>query len=172
VKFERLAIILAVVGATFLPVAAIGAKPQDKPTQQGTESVGPPQQPTKTKEKKESDRKLLKELDTPYRRWLDEDVGYIITPEERKTFLRLTTNEEREQFIEAFWQRRNPDPESPDNEFKEEHYRRIAYANARFTSGLPGWETDRGHIYIVWGPPDEMTTTSGLPSRSKSPTPG
>ena len=153
VKFERLAIILALAGATFLPVVATRAKAQDKPAPQETESVGPPQQPSK--QKKASDRKLLKELDTPFRRWLDEDVVYIITPEERKTFLRFTTNEEREQFIEAFWQRRNPDPESPDNEFKEEHYRRIAYANARFTSGLPGWETDRGHIYIMWGPPDE-----------------
>lgn len=108
------------------------------------------------KEKKRSDRKLLNELDTPYRNWLEEDVVYIITSEERDTFLRLGTNEEREQFIEQFWQRRNPDPESPDNAFKEEHYRRIAYANARFTSGLPGWKTDRGRIYIMWGPPDQI----------------
>ena len=71
-------------------------------------------------------------------------------------FLHLQTNEEREQFIEAFWQRRNPDPDSPENTFKEEHYRRIAYANEHFASGIPGWKTDRGRIYIMWGPPDEV----------------
>ncbi len=81
---------------------------------------------------------------------------YIITPEERHTFLHLSTNEEREQFIEAFWQRRNPDPDSAENTFKEEHYRRIAYANEHFASGIPGWKTDRGKIYIMWGPPDEI----------------
>ncbi len=106
--------------------------------------------------KQKSNRRLLKELDTPYRKWLEEDVVYIITPEERKAFLQLSTNEEREQFIEQFWQRRNPDPESGDNSFKEEHYRRIAYANEHFASGIPGWKTDRGRIYIIWGPPDEI----------------
>jgi len=153
VKHEQLAITLALVAAMLVPAVAIPAKPQDRPTQQETESVGPPQRTDK--EAKASDRKLLKELDTPFRRWLEEDVVYIITPEERKAFLRLSTNEEREQFIESFWQKRNPNPESPDNEFKEEHYRRIAYANARFASGLAGWRTDRGRIYIMWGPPDE-----------------
>src|SRR4029077_10150474 len=66
------------------------------------------------------------------------------------------TNEEREQFIESFWQRRDPTPDTVENEFKEEHYRRIAYANERFASGVPGWRTDRGRIYIIWGPPDEL----------------
>ena len=108
------------------------------------------------KEKKKSERKLLKELDNSYRRWLEEDVLYIITADEKRAFLQLSTNEEREQFIEAFWQRRNPDPDSPDNTFKEEHYRRIAYANEHFASGLPGWKTDRGRVYITWGPPDEI----------------
>jgi len=113
--------------------------------------------PTKAaQEKKKSERRLLKELDTPYRRWLEEDVVYIISDEERRTFLQLSTNEEREQFIEQFWQRRSPDPESPDNAFKEEHYRRIAYVNIRYSSGFPGWKTDRGRIYITWGPPDEV----------------
>jgi len=98
----------------------------------------------------------MKELDTPYRKWLEEDVVYIITSEEKKSFLQLSTNEEREQFIEVFWQRRNADPESGDNSFKEEHYRRIAYANEHFASGIPGWKTDRGRIYITWGPPDEI----------------
>jgi len=115
---------------------------------------GPPVAPAQAKKK--SDRKLLKELDNQYRDWLEEDVFYIITPEERSAFLKLSTNEERESFIEEFWQRRNPNPESPDNTFKEEHYRRIAYANEHYTSGLPGWKTDRGRIYVIWGPPDQV----------------
>lgn len=106
--------------------------------------------------KQKSDSELKKELEPQYKNWLDEDVVYIITPEERHTFLHLSTNEEREQFIEAFWQRRNPDPDSAENSFKEEHYRRIAYANEHFASGIPGWKTDRGKIYIMWGPADEV----------------
>jgi GWxTD domain-containing protein len=86
----------------------------------------------------------------------NEDVIYIISPEERSAFLHLQTNEEREQFIEQFWQRRNPDPDSAENTFKEEHYRRIAYTNEHFSSGIPGWKTDRGRIYIMWGPADEV----------------
>ncbi len=105
-------------------------------------------------------RKLENELDTPYKKWLEEEVPYIITDEERSAFLQLQTNEEREQFIEAFWQRRDPTPDTVENEFKEEHYRRIAYTNERFSSGIPGWRTDRGRIYIMWGPPDEIETHS------------
>jgi GWxTD domain-containing protein len=101
-------------------------------------------------------RKLEKELATPYKKWLEEEVPYIITDEERSAFLQLQTNEEREQFIEAFWQRRDPTPDTVENEFKEEHYRRIAYTNERFSSGIPGWRTDRGRIYIMWGKPDEL----------------
>jgi GWxTD domain-containing protein len=108
------------------------------------------------KQKKKSENQLKKELDSQYKIWLDQDVVYIITPEERSAFLHLATNEEREQFIEQFWQRRNPDPDSVENTFKEEHYRRIAYANEHFASGIPGWKTDRGKIYIMWGPPDEI----------------
>jgi GWxTD domain-containing protein len=108
------------------------------------------------KQKSRSDNQLKKELDSQYKKWLDQDVVYIISPEERSAFLHLSTNEEREQFIEQFWQRRNPDPESPENTFKEEHYRRIAYANERFASGVPGWRTDRGKIYIMWGPANEI----------------
>jgi GWxTD domain-containing protein len=94
-------------------------------------------------------RKLEKELATPYKKWLNEEVPYIISDEERSAFLQLATNEEREQFIEAFWQRRDPTPDTVENEFKEEHYRRIAYANERFASGVPGWRTDRGRTYII-----------------------
>jgi GWxTD domain-containing protein len=108
------------------------------------------------KNQKKKIRKTLKELDTPYKQWLNEDVVYIISPEERNAFGQLATNEEREQFIEQFWLRRSTNPDLPDNEFKEEHYRRIAYANEHYASGIPGWKTDRGHMYIVWGPPDEI----------------
>jgi GWxTD domain-containing protein len=103
---------------------------------------------------KDQIKKLYKELDSTYKTWLNEDVVYIITPEERTAFLQMATNEEREQFIENFWLRRDPTPDTPENEFKEEHYRRIAYTNERYSSGIPGWKTDRGRIYIIWGPPD------------------
>src|ERR1700746_3945085 len=117
----------------------------------------PPPAPQKlNKEQKKKMRKTLKELDTPYRQWLNEDVVYIISPEERQAFLQLETNEEREQFIEQFWLRRSSNPDLPDNDFKEEHYRRIAYANEHFASGIPGWKTDRGRMYIMWGPADEV----------------
>jgi len=108
------------------------------------------------KEQKRKMKKALKELDSTYKQWLNEDVTYIISPEERTAFLQYETNEEREQFIEQFWLRRSPNPDLPDNEFKEEHYRRIAYANEHYASGIPGWKTDRGRMYIVWGPPDEI----------------
>ncbi len=101
-------------------------------------------------------RRTLKELDSSYRQWLSEDVTYIISPEERNAFLQLDTNEEREQFIEQFWLRRSSNPDLPENDFKEEHYRRIAYANEHFASGIPGWKTDRGRMYIMWGPADEV----------------
>src|SRR5271154_6232726 len=108
------------------------------------------------KEQKKKMKKTLKELDTPYKQWLSEDVIYIISPSERQAFLQLETNEEREQFIEQFWLRRSATPDLPDNDFKEEHYRRIAYANEHFASGIPGWKTDRGRMYIMWGPADEI----------------
>jgi GWxTD domain-containing protein len=112
--------------------------------------------PMSEKEKKKRDKALRKEMETPYKKWLQEDVGYIITDEERTAWKRLATDEEREQFIEQFWLRRDPTPDSVENEYKEEHYRRIAYANERFASGIPGWKTDRGRIYITFGPPDEI----------------
>lgn len=112
--------------------------------------------PLSEKERRKREEKLRKELETPYKKWLNEDVGYIITDEERTAFKRLTTDEEREQFIEQFWLRRDPTPDTAENEFKEEHYRRIAYANEHYASGIPGWKTDRGRIYITFGPPDEI----------------
>lgn len=112
--------------------------------------------PMSEREKRRREERLRKELEGPYRKWLNEDVAYIITDEERQAFRRLSTDEEREQFIEQFWLRRDPTPDTAENEYKEEHYRRIAYANERFASGIPGWKTDRGRIYITFGPPDEI----------------
>ncbi len=101
--------------------------------------------------------KLRKEESTdPYKKWLEADVVYIITKDERDVFSKLKAAEEKESFIEQFWRRRDPDPRTATNEFREEHYRRIAYANENFQSGLPGWQTDRGRIYIAYGPPDDI----------------
>jgi GWxTD domain-containing protein len=131
---------------------------QQAPPAQDPNNPPPPQTLTKEQRKAQKDkaRKTLKELDSQYKQWLNEDVVYIISPEERNAFLQLDTNEEREQFIEQFWLRRSSNPDLPDNDFKEEHYRRIAYANEHFASGIPGWKTDRGRMYIMWGPADEV----------------
>lgn len=116
----------------------------------------PPERQESDRERRRKDRDLYRELGSMYKKWLDEEVQYIISDEERTAFLRLSTNEEREQFIESFWNVRDPTPDTIENEVREEHYRRIAYANERFASGVAGWRTDRGRIYIIWGPPDEV----------------
>ena len=123
---------------------------QDQPTSQQDSATAVQKQARKQR------KKLAKELGPGYDSWLRDEVPEIITPEERRAFQELSTNEEREQFIESFWERRNPNPESPENTFKEEHYRRLAYADEHFASGIPGRKTDRGRIYIIWGPPDEI----------------
>src|ERR1043166_6579533 len=127
--------------------------------QQAQQAPDPKDLPAPQKLTKEQKRKMgraLKELDAQYKQWLSEDVVYIIAPEERTAFLQLSTSEEREQFIEQFWLRRSSNPDLPENDFKEEHYRRIAYANEHYASGIPGWKSDRGSIYITFGPPDEI----------------
>jgi len=116
----------------------------------------PLKRPVPEKQRKANAKALKIELSKTYRKWLDEDVRWIITDEERSTFMQLSNDEERDQFIEAFWQRRDPTPDTEENEFKEEHYRRIAYANEHFAAGIPGWKTDRGRMYIVFGPADEI----------------
>jgi len=141
---------------TAVALLALPLSAQQGQAPPATSPTDVPQQQKLTKEQKQKMKKTLKELDTPYKTWLNEDVVYIIAPEERQAFLQLETNEEREQFIEAFWLRRSTNPDLPDNDFKEEHYRRIAYANEHFASGIPGWRTDRGRIYIIWGKPDEI----------------
>ena len=143
---------LLLAGLTFSGIAFTRTPQQEQQTDKDQQQAAK----KAAKQQKQSDRSLERELDSQYKKWLNEDVIYIITPEEKSAFLHLSTNEEREQFIEQFWQRRNPDPDSPENTYKEEHYRRIAYANEHFASGIPGWKSDRGRIYIMWGPPDEI----------------
>ena len=146
------------VACVALLLRAADDKSNQKDDKAGQKSAAPREtiaKPLSEKEKKRKEEKLRKELETPYKKWLQEDVAFIITDEERATWKRLQTDEEREQFIEQFWLRRDPTPDTVENEFKEEHYRRIQYANDHFASGMPGWKTDRGRIYIVFGPPDE-----------------
>src|SRR5712692_6675466 len=108
------------------------------------------------KQERRRQKAIQKEMESPYKKWLQEEVPYVITDEERGAFKKLSTDEEREQFVGQFWERRNPNPGSPENEFKEEYYRRIAYANEHYASGIPGWKADRGRIYIMYGPADEI----------------
>jgi len=117
---------------------------------QKAKPTGDPKDPTN------NPRNVKPELKNVYKKWLDNDVPYIITDEEKKAFKALQTDEERENFIENFWRRRDPNPDTEENEFREEYYERIAYANEHFTSGLPGWKSDRGRIYIAWGKPDSV----------------
>jgi GWxTD domain-containing protein len=108
------------------------------------------------KRKDPNEKKKKEELKSVYKKWLDEDVNYIITGDERKAFKALKTDEERDQFIEQFWLRRDPDPDTPENEYKEEYFERIQYANEKFASGIPGWRTDRGRIYVMFGKPSQI----------------
>ncbi len=123
---------------------------------QPEQTVDPLNRKPSEKQKKEQKRALKVELSKTYKKWLNEDVVWIITDEERAAFKQLSNDEERDNFIEAFWQRRDPTPDTEENEYKEEHYRRIAYANEHFAAGIPGWKTDRGRIYIMYGPADEV----------------
>jgi GWxTD domain-containing protein len=123
-------------------------------TQNSQDNQDPLKRQLSDKERFKQQKELKQELSETYRKWLDEDVRWIITDQEKKAFMSLSNDEERDAFIEQFWRRRNPNPDSPENEFREEHYRRIAYANEHYAAGKPGWMTDRGHIYIAFGPPD------------------
>jgi GWxTD domain-containing protein len=139
-------------------------KPADKPAENSTaaapngadQEVDPLKKPLSEKQKTRQKKALKQELSKVYKKWLDEDVVWIITDEERQAFKQLSNDEERDQFIEAFWQRRDPTPDTEENEYKEEHYQRIAYANEHFAAGIPGWKSDRGRIYIMYGKPDEI----------------
>jgi GWxTD domain-containing protein len=175
-RYRVLAFLLAITFGMFGSTAAWG---QDSKTQQSKDSktqdskakadqssgdsskdsagqVDPLKRPLSDKEKKANEKRFKQEVSGSYKKWLDEDVRWIITDEERSAFRQLSNDEERDQFIEAFWQRRDPTPDTIENEFKEEHYRRIAYANEHFAAGIPGWKTDRGRMYIMYGPADEI----------------
>jgi len=143
-------ILLIVISASILHVSA-AQDDQDKDDQNNQTN----QKPKVSKEEKRRQKALRQEMETPYKKWLSEEVPYIISDTERAAFKKLSTDDEREAFIENFWERRNPNPGSPENEYKEEYYRRIAYTNEHYASGIPGWKTDRGRIYIMYGPPDE-----------------
>ena len=136
---------------------------QDKDSQKDSKSgdsrqaQSDSQQDPLKRERKQDDQSARKEkLGGVYKKWLDEDVRWIITDEELSAFKKLQNNAERDTFIEGFWQRRDPTPDTAENEYKEEHYRRIAYANEHFAAGMPGWRTDRGRIYVMYGPPTSI----------------
>ena len=138
--------------ASSAPSSATASDAQTQPTDQ----TDPLKRKPNEKQKKAQKRALNVELSKTYKKWLNEDVVWIITDQERAAFKQLSNDEERDNFIEAFWQRRDPTPDTEENEYKEEHYRRIAYANEHFAAGIPGWKTDRGRIYIMYGPADEV----------------
>lgn len=141
------------VGFWNLPVRAQDDVKQGSPVE---ERPDPLKRQPSDKERFSQQKQLREELKGVYKKWLDEDVRWIITDQEMQAFKHLSNDEERDTFIENFWLRRNPNPDSPDNEFRDEHYRRIAYANEHFAAGKPGWKTDRGHIYIAYGKADSI----------------
>lgn len=158
-----LAVALAAVSAGWGVLSAQEAAPPADSNSNGVNQSTPTEakpNPLKRRlsdrEKIDQQKELKQELKGEYKKWLDEDVVWIITDTERQAFKNLTNDEERDAFIENFWRRRNPSPDSPDNEYKEEIYSRIAYANDHFAAGKPGYLTDRGHIYIAWGKPDDI----------------
>src|ERR1039458_6432364 len=154
--------VAVVCGLVSLPSAGLHAQQSANPTTQAQPSgsqgqeVDPLKRERSDKEKFAAQKAVRQELSSAYKTWLSQDVAWIISDEETKAFKNLSNDEERDAFIEQFWLRRNPNPDSPDNEFREEHYRRIAYANEHFAAGKPGWKTDRGHIYISFGKPDSI----------------
>jgi GWxTD domain-containing protein len=136
---------------------------QDKDSQKDSKSgdsaqaqTDSQQDPLKRQRKKDDQGAIKEKLGGVYKKWLDEDVRWIITDEELSAFKKLSNNAERDIFIEGFWQRRDPTPDTAENEYKEEHYRRIAYANEHYAAGMPGWRTDRGRIYVMYGPPTSI----------------
>jgi GWxTD domain-containing protein len=139
--FFRLAILVSSLALVAFPSFSQSQKNQDK-----------------NQDPSEKPRNIKPELKKAYKDWLEKDVAYVITDEERKAFKKLQTDDERERFIEEFWRRRDPDPDTDENEFKEEYYERVAYANEHFSSGIPGWKSDRGRIWIMYGKPDERET--------------
>jgi GWxTD domain-containing protein len=164
-KSRRFLFIALGCGVAFAPLAGLRgqqaaqagqAQQQAQPASGQPEEQDPLKRQRSDKEKIQANRELKKELHGAYKTWLNQDVIWIISDEEARAFKNLSNDEERDAFIEQFWLRRNPNPDSPENEFREEHYRRIAYANEHFAAGKPGWKSDRGHIYISFGKPDSI----------------
>ena len=148
-KFNRPPFFFLALGCGLSLFQAVGLYSQQSvspapPASSPAQEQDPLKRPRSDEETRKAQKAVRQELKGAYKTWLDQDVTYIIS------------DEEREAFIEQFWLRRNPNPDSPDNEFREEHYRRIAYANEHFAAGKPGWKTDRGHIYIAFGKPDSI----------------
>ncbi len=135
---RNFALTISIAAASVSVGFAQGGKDKDQPSQDPTNKA----------------RNFSKEVNKVYQNWINNDVPYIITDQEKKAFKALKTDEERENFIENFWRRRDPNPDTEENEFREEYYERIAYANEHYASGIPGWKTDRGRTYIAWGKPD------------------
>lgn len=133
---------LLVIFTLLAPAFAVWAQPPVKKK--------PSQDPT------QNPIKVTSEMKDAHKKWLAQDVKYIITEAEKKAFLALKTDEERENFISIFWQNRDPNPDTEENEYRDEYYERFTYANENFSSGIPGWRTDRGRIYITWGKPDSI----------------
>jgi GWxTD domain-containing protein len=121
-----------------------------------SDETDPLKRPLTEKQKQKNVKANRRELSAADEDWLKHQVRYIISPEEEQAFLALSNEEERATFIEHFWTMRDPTPDTPENEFRDEHYRRLAYADQHFAAGIPGWKTDRGMIYIKYGPPDEI----------------
>jgi len=124
------------------------------PASPAAQQDDPLKRPLPAKKKKFGKDALSKE-GSAYKHW-PEEVQWIITDEEREAFKLLSNDEERANFVEYFWVHRDPTPDTIENEFRDEYYRRVVYANERFSAGIPGSKTDRGRIYIVYGPPDEI----------------
>ncbi|HEX4605328.1 MAG TPA: GWxTD domain-containing protein [Candidatus Angelobacter sp.] len=154
------AVIFAISGCFLVQGQESGSQGKDQKTAVPAGQTDGQQDPLKRPRKKDDKAAQIEKLGGVYKKWLDEDVRWIITDEELSAFKKLTTNAERDVFIEGFWQRRDPTPDTAENEYKEEHYRRIAYANEHYAAGMPGWRTDRGRIYIMYGPP---TSTDSHP---------
>jgi TonB family protein len=155
-----LAVVLTVMGSYAVSVAKAQPKPDAATSVSAIQQ--PPAQGDAQTGSVESQRQAMK---PQYKTWLNQDVVYIITPEERAAYLKLTNDEERDDFIRNFWARRNP-PGAAADTFRQEHYARIAYSNENFASDKPGWRSDRGHIYIVYGKPQSIDShrSGGGPS--------
>ena len=160
IRFVLIPFVLLVSGGILAAGQDSGSKNQAKDPQakdaaqsQSDQDQDPLKRPIKPEQQKKANFEKESQF---YKKWINEDVRWIITDEELSAWKKLTTNVERDNFIEAFWQRRDPTPDTAENEYKEEHYRRIAYANEHFAAGVPGWRTDRGRMYIMYGKPDSI----------------